>query len=122
MRKGKRTAAELVTRLVEIGSASLTKELGASGEVAREIMREIAHKLCYEYGGDAIYIPKDDSFLRDARDEAIWLEFDGTNHHHLASKYKLSFVMVYKIVETQRQLHARRNQPRLPGFEDPEAL
>lgn len=123
MRKlSKRSAGGLVTRLVEIGTSSLVSELGASGEAARSVMRGIAHALCREYGGAAIYIPKDDDFLRDARDEAIWLAFDGTNHLDLASKHNLTVTMIYKIIEVQRELHTRRNQPRLPGFEDPDAV
>lgn len=117
-RRGKRSAAELVTRLVEIGSASLASDLGASGEGARSVMRKIAHTLCKEYGGAAVYIPKDEEYMRDARDEAIWAEFDGTNVMALVKKYDLTEVSIYAIVKAQRAKHLSRTQPRLPGFDD----
>jgi Mor family transcriptional regulator len=120
-RKGKRSPTELVTRLVDIGSAKLTKELGASGEAARQLMRDIAHELCREYGGTPMYIPKDADYMRDVRDEAIWAEFDGTNVLDLATKYDLTAVQIYCIVKMMRAKHSSRSQPRLPGFEDPEA-
>jgi Mor family transcriptional regulator len=121
MAKGKRTAAELVTRLVEIGTADLVSKLGPVGvaeDAARDAMREIAHKLCREYGGAAVYIPKDDEFTRAARNAAIWAEFDGGNHHELADRHDLTVVQVYKILKDMTEQHYRRTQPKLPGFDD----
>lgn len=117
-RKGKRrSAAELVTRLVEIGQARLASALGVTPEAARLAMREVAHELCREFGGQPIYVPKDDEFLRDARNDQIWAEFDGTNHLALAAKHHLTHVQIYAIVAEMRAAHRRLSQPDLPGFE-----
>lgn len=124
MRKGKRSAAELVMRLVEIGTEDLVARLSGQGitpDAARDAMREIAHKLCREYGGAAIYVPKDDEFTREARNQAIWAEFDGTNQIELAAKYDLTVMQIYKITNAMRVAHHMRTQPRLPGFDDPTA-
>jgi Mor family transcriptional regulator len=122
MRKGKKkSAAELVMRLVEIGTADLMAKhasLGLTEDVARTSMREIAHKLCQDYGGSLVYVPKDDDFLCAARDADIWAAFDGTNHQDLADRHGLTLIRIYQIIAAQRAKQRALSQHQLPGFEE----
>lgn len=122
MAKGKRTAAEMVTRLCEIGTDELCARFAALGlqpEHAAEAMRHISHKLCREWGGMAMYVPKDDDFERAQRNLAMWKAFDGTNQIELATQYGLTVVQVYSILKTMQAEMFRKTQPKLPGFDDP---
>ncbi len=42
------------------------------------------------YGGQTVYIPKADAFIRLERDERIRNEFNGYNYKFLCAKYNLS--------------------------------
>lgn len=120
-KKGKKSAAELVTYLVEIGTADLVARhasLGISEDLARSTMREIAHKVCQRYGGAAVYVPKDDDFRCAARDADIWAEFDGNNHQDLADRHGLTLVRIYQIVKAQQARQRALTQHHLPGFDD----
>ena len=55
-------------------------------------------RLCQQYGGSNLYIPKKDRVTRHIRDIKINREFDGANYKELARKYKLSESHVRKIV------------------------
>lgn len=122
MRKGKKkSAAEMVMRLVEIGTADLMARLtslGLTEDVARSTMREIAHKLCQDYRGTLVYVPKDDDFLCAARDADIWAAFNGTNHQELADRYDLTPMRIYQIIAAQRDKQRALSQHQLPGFEE----
>lgn len=122
MRKAKsKSAAEMVARLVEIGSANLMGRhatLGLTEDVARTSMRMIAHKLCQDYGGSILYIPKDDAFICAQRDAEIWAAFDGTNHHDLAERHGLTLMRIYQILAAQRAKQRALSQHQSPGFEE----
>ena len=59
-------------------------------ELAETIGIKNLIKLAHILGGQTVYIPKADSFLRPARDINIKKEFNGYNHAELAKKYNLS--------------------------------
>lgn len=66
--------------------------------IANEEQRAIADtigidayiKLVKNYGGTSIYILKEDSLIKDIRDEKIRAEFNGYNYNTLAKKYNLT--------------------------------
>ena len=71
-RKGRQRPAELVLRLVEIGAQTLAEQLGVPDERARAAMREIAHQLCNEYGGQNMYVAKESDCVRAVH--RVWRE------------------------------------------------
>ena len=121
-RKGRKQTAEFVTRLVEIGVANLVHQAGLQEPLARAAMRDIAHDVCREYGGQPMYIPQDHDFQLTPRDLAIFEAFRGTNIAEIAAEHGISTRQVYNIVAHARRIHAARNQPTLPGFDPDEPV
>ena len=118
MRRSKPRTSEIVQRLVELGTARLAEDLATPPERARFVMREIAHSLCLEYGGNEYYMPKDVELALDKRDAQIWAEFKGWNSHELARKFDLTERQIRYICAVMRKRAVALNQHELPGFEE----
>ena len=74
-------------------------ELPAEQRALAELIGVTAYtKLVKKYGGLSIYIPKQDGFIRSARNAEIRRKFDGHNYRQLAMDYDLTEVMVRGIV------------------------
>ena len=116
-RKGSQRSAELIQRLVEIGMRVIVDELGVPEQQARQAMREIAHRLANEYGGEFMYVPKDREFVLERRDLQILERLDrGSSVHDVARENGLTARQVYSVVQhARRHLQAKRQNP-LPGF------
>lgn len=118
-RKGTTKPAELVTRLVDLGTTTLTEQCGLGEPQAREAMRQIAHNLCSNYGGQFFYMPKDREMSLTQRDMDIYNGLQSGNANELALKHRLSVQQVYAINRYVRDKLARERQNRLPGFDEP---
>lgn len=116
-RKGSMKSAEMVTRLVDLGARALTEHCGLAETQAREAMREIAHNLSREYGGQYMYVPKDQELELTKRDLVIYERLQGGNANDLAKEYGLSVQQIYAINRYVRDSLARKRQNLLPGFE-----
>lgn len=117
-RRGNDRAPAVIRRLTEIGAAVLVRDLGMDPQRATATMREIAHDLAKEYGGQNVYIGRDLEFDLTKRDMEIYRAHNGRNVPELALRYKLSEVQIYNILAHVRRQMMRKQQPRLPGFED----
>lgn len=117
-RKGRPTPAELVMRLIEICTEEMVRQLSTPEAQAKATMRDAAHRLCEEYGGQRVYIPQDREYTLELRDLQIWREFTGNNAPELAAKHGLTEQQVGNILGHVRREQLRKNQGRLPGFED----
>jgi Mor family transcriptional regulator len=120
-RKGNQKSAEMITRLVEVGSSTLAEFLGTPQAQAEEVMREIAHNLARHYGGGMMYFPKDHEFALTKRDLQIYSEMRSGNAAEVARKWGLSDRQVYAINSHVRDSIMRKRQGKLPGFEDDQA-
>ncbi len=120
-RKGNGRAAELVTRLVALGTATLVEQLGIPKQQAAESMREIAHNLARELGGTSVYVPQDHEFELTKRDMLIYERMGRESVATLAIEYKLSQQHIYCIARHVRDNIASKRQTPLPGFEPVEA-
>lgn len=109
-RKGRPTAPELVARLVEIGVEVLVRQLGVPEVQAKEAMREIAHGLCREYGGQRLSIPQDMEYPLEQRDERLYAAFTGDNIPELVALFGLTAQQVRNIVAHKRRQNAARRQ------------
>ena len=78
-------------------------------------------KLSEQHGGDHVYIPTPDFFLRPVRDKRIKEAYDGYNHRQLAREYGLSERRIREICEGIHPV-ARRDENQLLLFEDGELL
>ena len=119
MRRDKPKHSEIIGCFVDIGTDRLVTDVGIDPHRARTIMREIAHRLFSQYGGNEIYFPRDLDFPRYGRDEKIWLDFKGDNTWELANRYELTERQIRYICEVMRKQAARLNQLELPGLDEP---
>lgn len=116
-RKGGKPIGEFVQRLVEIGALVLTRQLECSDAAAREAMREIAHDICREYGGQQMYVPQDHEPELTQRDLDLWAAFDGHNHAELARVHDLSISQVHNVLRHVRRTQLALRQRQLPGLD-----
>lgn len=117
-RKTRPTAPELVARLVEIGVEVFTSQLDVPTERAKAAMREVAHQLCREYGGQRMSVPQDMQYPLDQRDQELWDAYTGNNIPDLAARFALTDQQVRNIIGYVRQREAANRQVVLPGFEE----
>ena len=110
-----KTMAELVDVYT---SAAVREGIAPDTDRANHIARWVVLTLGQHFGGRMTYLPRGDQLKTALRHNQIWAEFTGNNVEALASKYKLSSVRVYKIIQEQRALHRAKVQPQLP-FNNP---
>jgi Mor family transcriptional regulator len=111
-------AAELIKLLVELGTRTLVEQCSFPEQQAREAMREIAHNLARNYGGNFMYVPKDSEFALTKRDLVIYERMTSGNANELSREFKLSVQQIYSINRYVREKLLRDRQARLPGIED----
>lgn len=92
----------------------LIQELkGIDEDLARQFANELMYLISQHWGGQSVYIIKDDTFIADVRDIQIYAEFNGHNHSELAKKYGLSTVYIYRIIKRMTALEKSQLQPEL---------
>ena len=67
--------------------------------LAKDIGIDNLLKVACSLGGCTLYIPKEEYFTKNIRDNIIKREFDGYNYKALATKYGLSETWVRKILK-----------------------
>ena len=70
----------------------------SQNDYIRVIGKEATVKLCAEYGGESIYVPKLESIL-DQRSAEIIRDYNGYNVRMLAKRYNLTERRIYQIVQ-----------------------
>ena len=117
----KRKPGEFAVRLVEIGTEVLTTD-GMSQAQAEVLAREIATRLCWEWGGNRVQVQRDPAFGGlSQRDREIWNRFTGNNHQELVQLSGLSWRMVLYVLAHCRRVHKAETQPELPGIDAEQA-
>lgn len=99
-------------------------------EQAEELMRQIAHEVCFMNCKVTIYIPEDLDFTLTKRDIEIWADYplDGPGPagarkftprrvEELAAQHKLTAQQIYNIVRLMRKREIAARQGVLPGIE-----
>ena len=113
----KRAPGEFAVRLVKIGTEVLTTD-GMPEAQAEVLAREIATRLCWEWGGNRVQIQRDPAFGGlSQRDREIWARFTGNNHQELVAFSGLSWRMVLYVLAHCRRVHKAETQPELPGID-----
>lgn len=128
MGKSQKRVTAFVDTLVAIGSRALTAQLGLEDGLARDLMREIAHEICSQYGRTFMYVPADLGFDLERRNQEIWTKYGQSTPggarawtqervEELAAEYRVTSIHVYRILAQFRAAM----QPRLPGLDDDSA-
>lgn len=93
-------------------ACSLLKSLKTVDEAsASQISNELMYQVSQHWGGQSIYIIKDDTFQAEERDMEIYKEFNGYNHTELARKYDLTEIYIYRILKRMHEQERNRRQP-----------
>ncbi|MBC2703987.1 Mor transcription activator family protein [Desulfobacula sp.] len=59
-------------------------------------------KLIKEFGGEALYLPKLESVMRNSRNRDIRKDFTGNNHRELSKKYRLTVRQIRYILRKKK--------------------
>lgn len=80
---------------------------------AHDMALECAREQAKHWGGQLLYFPMGDALNRDARDVAIYNDFNGHNHAELAQKYETSVQWIYRIIGRITAAESDRRQGKL---------
>lgn len=107
---------DTLTKMAE-GAADVLSQLHqVEKALAKNIGMALVERFVFAYAGSNVHVPKDQSWFRAQRDEALVRDFDGTNHEELAMKYRMLKSSVYTVLK-----HYRRptgEQPRAEMTDD----
>lgn len=103
----------LLQDLREFTCRLLQEHQAVDSASAAQLSNELMFQISQHWGGQSVYIIKDNIFLADERDIQIHQECNGQNHSELAKKYKISVQYVYRIVKRMNERERQRMQPDL---------
>lgn len=83
---------------MDLSEISVNNLTGLQKEIAEVIGIDAYIKLVRKYGGDEIYIAKEDKIISMVRDKEIYRKFNGGNYSQLAREYNLAVRTVYEII------------------------
>lgn len=79
-------------------------------KTALACVRALSDCIWLNFRGGSMYIPSGYKKNCQQRDDAIWREFNGTNHADLGIKHALSTMQIYSIIKRQRKASVRKVQ------------
>ena len=103
-------AAELIVDLEAQLVACLVSVSNVDRQSAKVTAKQVAQHISKHWGGQLLYIPKNQAGQLSERDRAIWQKFNGTNHAALAQEYQLSMQQIYNIVREAMAHERAKNQ------------
>lgn len=91
--------------LIEISDvvAETLKKAGVEPELAKAAGETALEEVRDRFGGQVVYIPKDQLQRTKKRWAEIWNEFNGQNHAELARKHGMGVHAIYRILQTMRR-------------------
>lgn len=111
--------AELLQDLADKLAVQISSRAQVDADEAKRIAEEIAATVADDWGGQSIYIPKDDLARRSALHEQIWEKFTGDNQAELAAKFGLSVPGVYRILKRMTLLRRTPQRSLFEPFANP---
>lgn len=98
-------AVELIVDLEAQLVACLMSVSPLKRHEAIELSKRVSGYLTKHWGGQQIYIPKNQRALLADRDRELFAKFNGRNHAALAKEYGLTMTQVYNIVRIAAQAY-----------------
>jgi len=87
-----------------------SKKQSITDAVAEQVAHGATEQIRRDWGGLSVYIPKGIMYALSERDQQIYDDFNGNNHHEICRKYKISMQWLYKIIAAQKQIDLRNRQ------------
>lgn len=129
-RHGRKRPYQLIDDIVTVGTKELISQVSMPETQAAEVMRQIAHQVCFMNAKMTIYIPEALELKLSKRDEDIWAEYqvDGpaptcarkfspARIEELATQHNLTVVQIYNILRLMKKREVAARQGVLPGIE-----
>lgn len=129
-RPGRKRPYQLVDDMVTVGAKELMEQLQVPEERAKELMRQIAHQVCYLNARCIIYVPAALDFQLSQRDEQIWAayqqdgppptcarKYSAARVEELAAEHHLTAVQIYNIIRLMKRCEVASRQGVLPGLD-----
>ncbi|EFB1759102.1 DNA-binding protein [Escherichia coli] len=107
---------ELLVELAQHTSETVREIIDIEPAIADQIGQAVANRMMQVWGGQNVYFPMGMVWKVSQRDQEIFREFNGRNHHELARKFGVSLQWVYSVVKRVRKEEISRLQGQL--FED----
>lgn len=82
---------------------------GADSKIAIPML----NRICREFGGVQLYLPRGRQLESEIMNLAIWQEFKGDNVEELSRKYDKSMQHIYRVVAKMRRREVKNRQPDL---------
>lgn len=101
---------DLLSEAVEPIAKIIRETLGVSAELAEATSVEITAQFAHLWGGQVVYIPKGVCIQASKLHQKIYDDFNGRNHHQVASKHGVSVQHVYTVVKRMRLAITARDQ------------
>lgn len=73
----------------------------------------LLHRICKEFGGVQLYLPRGRQLESEIMNLSIWREFNGANVEDLSRKYDKSMQHIYRVVAKMRKIEVQNRQPNL---------
>jgi Mor family transcriptional regulator len=92
---------------------SLLKEELVKSDVDARLAIILLNRICKEFGGIQLYLPRGRQLESEIMNLSIWHEFKGDNVEELSRKYDKSMQHIYRVVAKMRSREIRKRQPNL---------
>ncbi|WP_050926369.1 Mor transcription activator family protein [Vibrio harveyi] len=73
----------------------------------------LLNRICKEFGGVQLYLPRGRQLESEIMNLSIWHEFKGDNVEELSRKYDKSMQHIYRVVAKMRKREIKNRQPNL---------
>ncbi|MFP1892808.1 Mor transcription activator family protein [Lonsdalea quercina] len=101
---------ELLVELAQHTSNILHEAVDMDTCTADQIGEAVASRMMQVWGGQNVYFPMGMAWRVSQRDQEIFNDFNGKNHHDLARKYGVSLQWIYSVVKRVRKEEQARIQ------------
>ncbi|MBS0044526.1 transcriptional regulator [Shewanella sp. M16] len=99
---------ETMRDIYDLFKCELTKQ-----DIDPKIAIPLLHRLCREFGGLQMYLPRGHLLEIEMMNLSIWHEFNGKNVEDLARKYNKSMQHIYRVIAKMRKREMKTRQPDL---------
>ena len=92
---------------------AMFKDELVKGGVDSRLAIILLNRICKEFGGVQLYLPRGRLLESEIMNLSIWHEFKGDNVEELSRKYDKSMQHIYRVVAKMRKREIKNRQPNL---------
>ncbi|WP_431786853.1 Mor transcription activator family protein [Vibrio harveyi] len=92
---------------------AMFKDELVKGGVDSRLAIILLNRICKEFGGVQLYLPRGRQLESEIMNLSIWHEFKGDNVEELSRKYDKSMQHIYRVVAKMRKREIKNRQPNL---------